>query len=102
MNVDTGQLATWQIAIYWTVRPWQEPPRDGSSLDDLLRYASGENQTLQSPRKPVHTLANNDFGARYVRFSPLGSCAVQTQCRPATERYDITATIRLQSADGTS
>jgi hypothetical protein len=40
MNVDTGQLATWQIAIYWTERPWQEPPRDGSSLDgDLLRYA---------------------------------------------------------------
>jgi hypothetical protein len=27
---------------------------------------------------------------------------VQTQCRPATERYDITATIRLQSADGTA
>lgn len=40
MNVDTAQLATWQIAIYWTERPWQEPPRDGPSLDgDLLRYA---------------------------------------------------------------
>ncbi|MEA2540497.1 MAG: hypothetical protein QOH35_1863 [Acidobacteriaceae bacterium] len=71
MNVDTGQLATWQIAIYWTERPWQEPPRDGSSLDgDLLRYA------------------------RIMRGADT--------MRPATERYDITATVRLQSADGTS